>query len=534
MPGEPSPLVSGADIRTFLFADMRGYTRFTQEHGDDDASALAGRFADLVKETMPGFEGELLELRGDEALCVFRSARQALRASVELQRRLRTATDEEAAFPIGVGMGLDAGEAVPTRGGYRGDALNVAARLCAVAKGGEVLASESLTQLARSVEGIRFSSPRSRVLKGIERPVRVVEIIPEIPLAPAPLPPRGPDRRRRRLLWATGPIVLVTVLAIAAFTSRSHPGGRSGPTVHVRANSVALIDRAGDRIVADVPVGQVPDAVAIGLGYVWVANSGDNTLSRIDPKSRAVTATVNLPGRPIAIGVGSGYVWAFDNATGWVFQVSSNGSLVAKYRLEACAPSGVSRGCTWARIAVGFGRVWVDDGLSTVYAMNPSNGRFDKVIATVPAWALAIGNGNVYSANDVQVASIAPGPDPFAQGVQNALSNPGGGGPYPLSIVAAQNSIWGASQLGSVFRLDSSLAPVHDVNRHPGDDAIAFGANAVWVTNLQTHALLKLDAAKLGLQRTVPFGRLAPAGVAFGENHAWVTMGTPNQLPANK
>src|SRR6478736_8169167 len=95
----PAP-ISGAGVRTFLFADMRGYTRFTQEQGDDAASALAGRFADLVKATVPGFEGELLELRGDEALCVFRSARQSLRASVELQRRLRTGTDEEPAFPL--------------------------------------------------------------------------------------------------------------------------------------------------------------------------------------------------------------------------------------------------------------------------------------------------------------------------------------------------------------------------------------------------------------------------------------------------
>src|SRR6476619_5340112 len=104
-PGESAPLVSGADIRTFLFADMRGYTRFTQEHGDDAASELAGQFADLVNETVPGFEGELLELRGDEALCVFRSARQALRASVELQRRLRTGLTERPGFPIAAGRG---------------------------------------------------------------------------------------------------------------------------------------------------------------------------------------------------------------------------------------------------------------------------------------------------------------------------------------------------------------------------------------------------------------------------------------------
>src|SRR5690348_5211208 len=151
---------------------MRGYTRFTQEHGDDAASALAGRFADLVKESMPGFEGELLELRGDEALCVFRSARQALRASVELQRRLRTGSEDESAFPIGVGMGLDAGEAVPTHGGYRGASLNLAARLCGLAKPGEILATETVARFAHRVDGLRLLEGRSATLKGMPRPVR--------------------------------------------------------------------------------------------------------------------------------------------------------------------------------------------------------------------------------------------------------------------------------------------------------------------------------------------------------------------------
>src|SRR6476659_5716934 len=83
---QATPPVAGADIRTFLFADMRGYARFTQEHGDEAASTLAGRFADVVRATVPENEGERLELRRDEASSAFRWARQALRASVELQR----------------------------------------------------------------------------------------------------------------------------------------------------------------------------------------------------------------------------------------------------------------------------------------------------------------------------------------------------------------------------------------------------------------------------------------------------------------
>jgi hypothetical protein len=92
------------DLRTFLIADIRGYTRYTREFGDERASAVAVRFAAIVGGVVPDFDGELLELRGDEALCVFSSARQALRAGVELQRRLRMPAAGEEAFPLGVGV----------------------------------------------------------------------------------------------------------------------------------------------------------------------------------------------------------------------------------------------------------------------------------------------------------------------------------------------------------------------------------------------------------------------------------------------
>ena len=75
----------GSAIRTFLIADVRGYTRFTAQHGDEAASRLATRFAEVAAEGVEAWGGELVELRGDEALAVFDSPRQALRAAVELQ-----------------------------------------------------------------------------------------------------------------------------------------------------------------------------------------------------------------------------------------------------------------------------------------------------------------------------------------------------------------------------------------------------------------------------------------------------------------
>ena len=80
----------GADdshIRTFLIADVRGYTVFTQENGDEAAAALREEFATVAHETVKGHSGTIVELRSDEALAVFASPRQTIRAAVELQRR---------------------------------------------------------------------------------------------------------------------------------------------------------------------------------------------------------------------------------------------------------------------------------------------------------------------------------------------------------------------------------------------------------------------------------------------------------------
>jgi class 3 adenylate cyclase len=59
--------VRAAQVRTFLIADVRGYTRFTREHGDVEAARLAKRFADLARDAVVARSGRVIELRGDEA-----------------------------------------------------------------------------------------------------------------------------------------------------------------------------------------------------------------------------------------------------------------------------------------------------------------------------------------------------------------------------------------------------------------------------------------------------------------------------------
>ena len=168
-----------AGIKTFLIADVRGYTRFTSERGDEAAARLATRFAELAREAIEAAGGALVELRGDEALAVFDSARQALRAAADLQERFVTETVADPSLPLAVGIGLDAGEAVPVGGGYRGGALNLAARLCSIAGPGEVLVSPGVAHLARKVEGLDYVERGAVRVKGLEKPMDVVAVRPE-------------------------------------------------------------------------------------------------------------------------------------------------------------------------------------------------------------------------------------------------------------------------------------------------------------------------------------------------------------------
>lgn len=165
-----------SQIFVFLIADVRGYTHFTQEHGDVAAARLASRFATIAREEIARWEGRVIELRGDEVLAIFGSARQALQAAVELQLRYAEATAHDPMLPLAVGIGVDAGEAVPVENGYRGAALNLAARLCSLAGPGETLTSDGVIHLARRVDELTYTDRGQAQLKGFDDPMHVIQV----------------------------------------------------------------------------------------------------------------------------------------------------------------------------------------------------------------------------------------------------------------------------------------------------------------------------------------------------------------------
>jgi class 3 adenylate cyclase len=219
-------------VRTFVIADVRGYSRYTEECGDEAAAALSARFASIVNEDVEAHDGELVELRGDEALVVFASARQAIRAAVDLQAQFQDAADEFD-IPLRVGIGIDSGEAVQLPdGSFRGAALNVAARLCGRASGGEVIISEATSRLAGRLGGLHYSDAGRVRLKNIAEPVHIYKVYSELDARPSTnrWVVMFFGKERPGLSWRVGVIVALIAASTAAAVVYLTAGGGAEPS----------------------------------------------------------------------------------------------------------------------------------------------------------------------------------------------------------------------------------------------------------------------------------------------------------------
>jgi branched-chain amino acid transport system substrate-binding protein len=523
-----------ADVRTFLIADVRGYTRFTQEHGDERAGELAATFADLAQEVVSACGGQVLELRGDEALAVFGSARKALRGAVELQRRFRTQTDGRPTFPLGIGIGLDSGEAVPIAGGYRGTALNLASRLCSLAGPGQILATETVVSLAAKVEGVRFVQRKPVRVKGVETPVRTIEIVPEeeLPPVPSPVRPTLITRLRARprvlLVFLVGLALVVGSVVVAGLELT---GGREAtPVVE---NAVAAIDPTG-HVDSYTEVGASPSNVTVGEGSVWVLNGDDQTVSRIDPETREVVKTFGTGQTPTDIAVGGGALW-IGNAPGRgediaytasVSRIDPQSSVVTRtLRLPPPAkddfpPVGVLPGVS--QLAVAQGTLWAINPNFTVSRISTATG---DIVATVPVragGAIAAAKEGVWVVGDANTAVSVTR-------INTRTNRPGQTielGAISLSDIAlGAGSVWAsAPDDGVVWRIEPGPRPVtRTISVGKGASTISFAAGVLWVANFLEDTVLRIDPATNAVTQTSTLpGTLQ--GIVAGEERVWVSV----------
>ena len=408
--------------------------------------------------------------------------------------------DGEPAFPLGIGIGLAAGEAVPIEGGYRGGALNLAARLCSIAGPGQILASETVTSLAGPVDVLRLVERRPVRVKGIERPVRALEVIPELALPPVPKPPRPSRRRRGLVLMAIGAAVIAGA-AIAAVLTLS---GGSSAKVEAVGNAIAAID--GDAVEYTL-VGKTPSTIAVGEGAVWVLNADDRTISKIDPQTKEVE-TFGTGGTTTDLAVGEGAVWVGNGAQGRALATSpprpaSRRSIrtrpacarrrffPAAQATRTCGPP-ASPAC-WgvSQLAVGAGAVWAINPDLTVSRIDPDTGKRDAKSRSTAGGAIAAGSEGVWALG---------GDGPLVAGSIRARTSSrqtielGCGRPRPGSRSAPARSGRPMPRQGLLWRIEPGRDPAtRTIDIGVGATAVTLGDGAVWVANFVSDEVSRVD-----------------------------------------
>jgi class 3 adenylate cyclase len=200
----PAPALT----RGFLFADLRGYTAYVDEHGDHAAAELLARYRALVRAIVANAHGAEIKTEGDSFYVVFDSASAAVRAGLGII----AAADAAPGEPIRVGIGIHAGETVETAEGFVGSAVNIAARLCGQAKAGELVVSDTVRALTRTYLDVDFVPQGARRLKGVNEPIAVYRVTPR---GTGTARPHLRPAAGRRRLWLAG-LGLVAVVAIIA------------------------------------------------------------------------------------------------------------------------------------------------------------------------------------------------------------------------------------------------------------------------------------------------------------------------------
>jgi adenylate cyclase len=155
-----------APAHTFLFMDLVGFTALTAERGDGDAADVAQRFYRQVRALLAQHDVEEIKTIGDAMMLRCEDPR----AGVDLGVRLSERVDDAADIPP-VRIAVHTGTAVHRDGDWYGNAVNVAARLCSVAGGGEVLVSDDSRAAAGSLDGVELGERQLHWLKNVPEPV---------------------------------------------------------------------------------------------------------------------------------------------------------------------------------------------------------------------------------------------------------------------------------------------------------------------------------------------------------------------------
>lgn len=163
-------------VFTFLFTDIVGSTQLHDALGDEAAQEIVRLHNQLVRTEVARQGGSEVKTMGDGFMIAFRSVSSALACAAGIQRAVAQHNQERPTLEFMVRMGLNAGEAIEEEEDFFGTAVIVAARIAALADGGEILTSAAVKQLAQGMRGIEYRFKGEFQLKGLREPFQIYQV----------------------------------------------------------------------------------------------------------------------------------------------------------------------------------------------------------------------------------------------------------------------------------------------------------------------------------------------------------------------
>ena len=156
--------------RSFAFIDLSGFTALTELEGDERAVAILSAFRSMVRDICSRRGVRIAKWLGDGAMLVGVETAPLVAATLEMQVAARRTKQ-----PIAVRCGLTADHVILHEGDdYIGHAVNVAARLCDIAPGGEVLAGPNIVEHLPPWGAVL--SEGEMTIRGLEAPLWVARL----------------------------------------------------------------------------------------------------------------------------------------------------------------------------------------------------------------------------------------------------------------------------------------------------------------------------------------------------------------------
>jgi YVTN family beta-propeller protein len=363
-------------------------------------------------------------------------------------------------------------------------------------------------------------------LRELER--RILDQDPALAVARRPLLARARRRPGARVLVAG---VAVLVAAGVGLAVALHSGGTGVRLAEAEADSVAVIDPSRAAIVADVPVGSGPVAVAAGAGSVWVADAGDQTLARIDPATHAIAARIGLSRIPTRLTFGGGMLWvasALGNR-GTVFRVNPASEAVTGHSDVRVGIPGedLFAAPTPSALAVDRTGLWANSGHAHItHVAGGGRARLLNLGAQHAADGIAVGDGAVWVASGVddRVLRLDPRTGAVVTAIRIAAA-PQARFASPYDLAVGSGSVWVAdASSDTVSRIDprsNAVEATIRVGRRP--TRIAAGAGGVWVLDAGDGTVKRIDPGSSRVSATVRVGAVA-TDLAVTPSAVWVTV----------